>query len=155
MPSSLHRMPLATMNSTSSAIRSGDISAKPGTLSTEGNHCDRPMPRSWRIKAINCWARISVHVLGRAWEGICFMESKEELMASIVNDPGGRKRIQFVNANGDRKAVRLGKVSKRSAEGVKYRIEQLLECQLLKRPMEADLAAWVNDLDTAHGKETG
>ena len=68
-------------------------------------------------------------------------------MASIANDPGGKKRILFANAEGDRKAIRLGKVSQRSAEGVKYRVEQLLEAQMLKRSMEADLTQWVADLD--------
>jgi hypothetical protein len=68
-------------------------------------------------------------------------------MASIANDPGGRRRILFVAPSGDRKAIRLGKVSLRSAEGVKYRVEQLLEVQLLGRSMEADLTQWVNDLD--------
>jgi len=69
-------------------------------------------------------------------------------MASIANDPGGRRRIQFVDPTGNRKAIRLGKVSSRSAEGVKYRVEQLLEAIMLKRPMEADLAQWVVDLDS-------
>jgi len=74
-------------------------------------------------------------------------------MASIANDPGGKKRILFVNPDGDRKAIRLGKVSQRSAEGFKYRVEQLLEALLLKRPMEADLAEWVTDLDTRIAKK--
>ena len=68
-------------------------------------------------------------------------------MASIANDPGGRKRILFITPDGDRKAIRLGKVSRRSAEGIKYRVEQLLECLMLKRPMEADLAGWVTNLE--------
>ena len=74
-------------------------------------------------------------------------------MASIANDPGGKKRIQFVSPDGDRKAVRLGKVSQRAAEGVKYRVEQLLECLMLKRPMEADLAGWVTDLEPRLAKK--
>jgi len=74
-------------------------------------------------------------------------------MASIVNDPGGFKRISFVNPSGDHKAIRLGKVSQRSAEGVKYRVEQLLECLNLKRPMEPDLAQWVTDLEPRMAKK--
>ncbi len=74
-------------------------------------------------------------------------------MASIANDPGGKKRILFVNPDGDRKAIRLGKVSQRSAEGIKYRVEQLLEALLLKRPMEADLVEWVADLDKRMAKK--
>jgi len=74
-------------------------------------------------------------------------------MASIANDPGGRKRILFVNPDGDRKAIRLGKVSQRAAEGIKYRVEQLLECLMLKRPMEADLAGWVRDMEPRLAKK--
>jgi len=70
-------------------------------------------------------------------------------VASIANDPGGRKRILFVDPKGDRKAIRLGKVSTRSAEFIKYRVEQLLESLRLKRPMEAELTEWVVDLDSA------
>jgi integrase len=68
-------------------------------------------------------------------------------VASIANDPGGRRRILFVAPGGERKTIRLGKVSGRAAESFKYRVEQLLECQLLKRPMAADLAQWISDLD--------
>ena len=68
-------------------------------------------------------------------------------MASIGKEPGGLRRILFVAPDGKRKTVRLGKVSQRAADGIKYRVEQLLETLLLKRPMEADLAAWVDDLE--------
>lgn len=68
-------------------------------------------------------------------------------MASIANDPGGRRRILFIDTKGDRKAIRLGKVSGRAAEGMKYRVEQLLEAQLLNRPLDGELAQWVKNLD--------
>ena len=68
-------------------------------------------------------------------------------MASISTDPKGKRRILFVNPDGDRKQIRLGKVSQRSAEGVKYRVEQLLESLNLGRSMQADLAQWVADLE--------
>ena len=67
-------------------------------------------------------------------------------MASIAKDKNGTRRILFVAPDEKRKTIRLGKVSQRAAEGVKHRVEQLLECLLLKRPMEADLAQWVADL---------
>jgi integrase len=67
-------------------------------------------------------------------------------MASIAKDPGGRKRILFVDLNDERKGIRLGKVSLESAREVKRRVEQLLEVQLLKRAMPVDLARWVADL---------
>ncbi len=74
-------------------------------------------------------------------------------MASIANDPGGRRRILFMSPSGDRKAIRLGKVSGRSAEGFKYRIEQLLEATMLRRPMDAELAQWVAELDAHMSKK--
>lgn len=68
-------------------------------------------------------------------------------MASIANDPGGKRRILFTLPNGDRKAIRLGKVSQRTAEGIKYRVEQLVEALQFNRPMEPELAQWVKDLE--------
>ena len=64
-------------------------------------------------------------------------------MASIANDPGGRRRILFVNPKGERKAVRLGKVSRRAAEAVKFRVEQLLAAKLTGHAIEADTARWL------------
>src|SRR5947209_7262368 len=47
-------------------------------------------------------------------------------MASIANDPGRRRPILFVNKHGDRKALWLGKLSKRLAEEIKTRVESIL-----------------------------
>ena len=69
-------------------------------------------------------------------------------MASIANDSNGKRRIQFVAPCGKRKTIRLGKMSKRAAESIKTRVEQLLECQYLSRPIEADLAKWLSEIDT-------
>lgn len=43
-------------------------------------------------------------------------------MASISNDPNGRRRILFINPTKDRKTIRLGKVSLRQAEAVKVKV---------------------------------
>ena len=53
----------------------------------------------------------------------------------------------FVAPDGRRPTIRLGKVSHRAAEAFKHRVEQLLETKLLKRPMEAELATWVAELE--------
>jgi len=74
-------------------------------------------------------------------------------MASIAKDKNGCRRIQFVAPDGRRPTIRLGKVSQRSAEGIKYRVEQLLESLNLNRPMEADLAQWVTDLEPPLAKK--
>ncbi len=68
-------------------------------------------------------------------------------MASIARDKNGTRRIQFVAPDGKRPTIRLGKVSQRAAESIKYRVEQLHECLVLKRPMDADLTDWVANLD--------
>jgi integrase len=68
-------------------------------------------------------------------------------MASIAKDKNGTRRILFVAPDGRRPTIRLGKVSQRAAEAVKYRVEQLLEALNLNRAMEADLAAWVTGLE--------
>ncbi len=68
-------------------------------------------------------------------------------MASIARDKNGTRRILFVAPDGRRPTIRLGKVSQRAAESIKYRVEQLLESLNLNRPMEADLAQWVANLE--------
>jgi integrase len=74
-------------------------------------------------------------------------------MAGISRDPNGNRRIQFVATDGKRQTLRLGKISQRAAEGFKLRVEQLLEAAMLKRPMEAELAQWVTDLDPRIAKK--
>jgi len=74
-------------------------------------------------------------------------------MASISRDKNGNRRILFVASDGKRPTIRLGKVSQRTAEGVKYRVEELLESLKFNRSMEADLAQWVIDLESRLAKK--
>lgn len=74
-------------------------------------------------------------------------------MASIANDPGGKRRVLFTLPGGDRKAIRLGKVAKRTAEAIKYRVEQLVEALHFKQPLEGDLAQWVAELEPVLAKK--
>lgn len=74
-------------------------------------------------------------------------------MASIANDPNGHRRILFVDPQGERKAIRLGKASQRTAESLKYRVEQLLEAAQFGRPMENDLIEWVKNLEPKLAKK--
>jgi hypothetical protein len=67
-------------------------------------------------------------------------------MAAIARDPGGRRRILFVDADGSRKTIRLGKVSQRDAEAFKLRVEHLLASQLTGHAVEPDTAAWLSRL---------
>lgn len=68
-------------------------------------------------------------------------------MASISNDPGGLRRILFVAPDGKRKSIRLGKVSYRSADAVRFRVEELLASKLTGHAIDSDTARWIADLE--------
>ena len=64
-------------------------------------------------------------------------------MASICNDPNGRRRILFVDADGSRKTIRLGKLSKADATTIKVRVEKLLAAKLMGSSIDRDTAIWL------------
>ena len=64
-------------------------------------------------------------------------------MASISNDPGGRRRILFVAPDGSRKAVRLGKCDTKSAESIARHVESLLGAKIGGQPVPRATAAWL------------
>ena len=68
-------------------------------------------------------------------------------MASLSNDPGGRRRIQFVDADGNRKTIRLGKMSKRQAESVKLRVEDLVAAKLSNGSPSDETSRWLAEID--------
>lgn len=74
-------------------------------------------------------------------------------MASLSNDGGAdRWRVTF-DEGGRRRTVRLGRVPKRVAAQVKYRVESLLACKVGRLPLDADTAAWVAHLgDDLHAR---
>lgn len=76
-------------------------------------------------------------------------------MASVGSDKNGSRRIVFATQDGKRLSIRLGKVSQRTAETVKWRVEQLLEGHRFNRPMEAALAEWVAGLEPQFAKKLG
>ena len=69
-------------------------------------------------------------------------------MASISNDPNGRRRILFMNAHGKRKTIRLGKVSHRHAESVKLKVEDLASSSINHNPPRDDTSRWLASLDS-------
>src|ERR1700693_3576053 len=74
-------------------------------------------------------------------------------MASIANDPNGRRRIIFVVKNHDRKTVWLGKVSKRLAEEIKTKVESLSTAAKMGCSVDGDTATWVGKIgDERHKK---
>lgn len=64
-------------------------------------------------------------------------------MACICNDAGGKRRIQFVAPDGQRKTMRLGKCSKTDAEKIKNRVESLLASKILGGVVSRDDAIWL------------
>src|SRR5688572_13964983 len=67
-------------------------------------------------------------------------------MASVIDDPNGRKRIQFVARDGSRKTVRLGECSKRDAEQICRHIEALAAASINGQPLERGTAVWLRDI---------
>lgn len=67
-------------------------------------------------------------------------------MASIINDPNGRRRIQFVDPDGSRKTIRLGKTDRKSAEAICRHVEALLAARLGGQPAPRDTAAWLSQV---------
>src|SRR5581483_5474978 len=77
-------------------------------------------------------------------------------MASIANDPGGRRRIIFVDKSGDRKTIWLGKVSKRLAREIKTQLENINAAANAARSLDGETAAWLGAIgDSLHAKLAG
>ena len=55
-------------------------------------------------------------------------------MASVVNDPNGRRRILFVAPDESRKTIRLGKIDRKSAESICRHVEALLAAHITGQP---------------------
>jgi len=68
-------------------------------------------------------------------------------MASISNDPGGRRRLLFVAKDGKRKAVSLGKVSVRVAKEIKSKVESIDETSRTGMAMAPEVADWLGKID--------
>src|SRR4051812_42295934 len=70
-------------------------------------------------------------------------------VASIADDPNGRRRILFVAPDGSRKTIRLGKIDRKSAEGICRHVEALLAAKLGGQPVPRDTAAWLGGIGAA------
>lgn len=67
-------------------------------------------------------------------------------MASITSSANGTKRLQFVDTDGIRKSIYLGKISKRDADSFKIRLEALLSCKIVGTSPDRDLSIWVTTI---------
>ncbi len=65
-------------------------------------------------------------------------------MASINQSKNGLKAIQFYNADGERKTIRIGKTTMRDAEKIKTKIEELNVAKINGTPLEVETASWLS-----------
>lgn len=65
-------------------------------------------------------------------------------MASLVNDPNGTRRIQFLSSDRKRKTIRLGKISRKDAESIRRHVEMILAAQLSGQPLPRETAVWLD-----------
>src|SRR4051812_8172999 len=68
-------------------------------------------------------------------------------MASICDDPNGFKRVLFQDANGKRRAIRLGRATAKQAEALKAKVEAIVQDMILGRPHEDEVAKWLRGLN--------
>ena len=69
-------------------------------------------------------------------------------MASVISDKNGRKRIGFTAGDGSRRTLRLGKATKRQADAIKVRIEQLVLASTgVTNVVDDETAKWLTGLD--------
>ena len=74
-------------------------------------------------------------------------------MASISNDPGGRRRISFVDKSGNRPTIWLGKLSKRLAEEIKTKVESINTAIIAGHSIDGETADWLGKIgDALHAK---
>ena len=69
-------------------------------------------------------------------------------MASITRESNGRRTIQFVGPDGKRRSIRLGKVSQKTAEGVRVRVEHLAAAANHGTALDDETARWVGERDS-------
>ena len=67
-------------------------------------------------------------------------------MASISKDPNGRKRLLYVDGNGDRKKIHLGKMTVADAREVKTKVENILSANGSLRGFDNATAQWIADI---------
>lgn len=73
------------------------------------------------------------------------------MMASVIRDKNGRKRIGFTAGDGTRKSLRLGKMNVKAAESFKLKVESLIAGRYTG--IDAETARWLAALpDDIHRK---
>src|SRR5438477_12036916 len=68
-------------------------------------------------------------------------------MATIGNDPNGRKRILFVSGDGSRKTIRLGKMDRKNAERFCGRVEKIIGASISGGALDDETSRWLAERD--------
>jgi len=63
-------------------------------------------------------------------------------MASVINDPNGRKRIEFTGADGRRKRVRIGVANAAKADAFRAKVEELANARAGGYEPSREAVAW-------------
>jgi integrase len=69
-------------------------------------------------------------------------------MASVSKDAKGNKRVIFVDTDGKRRAIHLGKMPQAAVLEIKTKVEHLVAAKTSRCPWNAPTAQWVADVDT-------
>ncbi len=69
-------------------------------------------------------------------------------MASVCNRSQGKKAIQFSGADGSLKTIYIGKVSRKQANMVKGKVEQLVSASITGHSVDDETARWLAGLDS-------
>ncbi len=64
-------------------------------------------------------------------------------MASLSHDKGERYRIQFIDADGKRRTIRLGALPRAQAEQIKRHVEALVSAQVSGEPIRRQTGLWL------------
>ncbi len=67
-------------------------------------------------------------------------------MASLNKEAHGGRRVQFIDRDGKRRSIRLGKMPVKQAEAVVLRIESLISAKAGNTAPDPQTAAWVKDI---------
>src|SRR5256885_1683010 len=68
-------------------------------------------------------------------------------MASVINDPDGRRRIQFFGRDGRRRTIRLGKLSRQNADFCRMKVEDLAAAGITGGAAKDETSRWVAALE--------
>lgn len=67
-------------------------------------------------------------------------------MASLNRESNGNYTIQLVCTDGKRRSIRLGAVSKKSANEVKLKVETIHALAVANLPLDTETAVWVSGI---------